>query len=118
MKEAEIDLRKKSLDFTLEWSKQIITLSTGIVVLSATFLSDMPSIKIGSVNLLRISWGLFIVSILFGIVVIGGLIAQLNQGKPEKINAFANPIRISSLIQIISFIGGLILFAIFAILNL
>lgn len=51
----------------LEWIKQIITLSSGIIVLSATFISSIFNQLNWSIWLLIISWVLLLLSIVFGL---------------------------------------------------
>jgi len=56
-----------------DFSVQLITISSAIIGLSVTFLDKM---KIQPNNWLKISWLLFIISILFGIIAIAALVGH------------------------------------------
>ncbi len=75
--------------------KQILTLSTGIIAITITFSKDFISIDKISANsqyLISVSWILFLVSIVFGILAlmaISGLNIQLIWGK-RKVEVYDN----------------------------
>ena len=62
-----VDVAKLFFDSASDLAKQLITVSTGILALSITFLKDVvkvnPEINFGA---LKWSWGLYIASIFFG----------------------------------------------------
>jgi uncharacterized membrane protein (DUF485 family) len=71
--------QKKAFDFAVDLTKQLITLSTAIIALTVTFSKDI----IGGVDnsnrwLLFLSWLVFIISILMGILTLMALTGNLD----------------------------------------
>jgi hypothetical protein len=60
-------INKGAADFALEWVKQVITLASGIVALSATFLEKITTNINWTLILLIMSWGCFIASVMTGL---------------------------------------------------
>lgn len=76
---------KKAFDFASDLTKQLITLSTGIVTLSVTFSKDI----IGEVDdsksyILFTSWIAFILSLLFGVLTLMALTGNLDPKEVEQ----------------------------------
>jgi hypothetical protein len=95
----------------LEWIKQIITLSSGIIVLSATFLKTIFAQLNWSVFLLIASWILLLLSIIFGLKTISQITAsRINQDDDWF---YENESKATKFL----FIVGIFLFVIFAIIN-
>lgn len=62
------DNLQKAFDFAQETTKQLITLATGILALTLTFLKDVASsAPAGTRIFLEWGWGIYLVSILFGV---------------------------------------------------
>ncbi|MFA4819957.1 MAG: hypothetical protein WC613_03275 [Candidatus Aenigmatarchaeota archaeon] len=95
-------------------SKQIMTLSTGIIVLSATFLKDFFSKPI-HLEILGASWIFLSISIILGLLSLGAIIDNMNRHKYDIHEGHA---RKMTLIQEIAFFLGIIGFWVFALLNM
>jgi hypothetical protein len=106
----------KSVDLALEWSKQLMALATGSLVLSATFLKDLFGSSVGWIPLLLISWFLFILCILFGMLFMGALCSLVDAGGKGSI--YSQPALAFALIHFSSFALAMIIFTVFASLNL
>lgn len=106
----------KALDAALEWSKQITTLATGTLVLSATFIKDLFAKIIYCKSIILTCWVLMGVSILFGILYLGSLCSLLSSGK--KFNIYEAPSVVLAVIQVSAFILGLASFVFFVFQNL
>ncbi len=116
------DIKIKSYEIALSWSKHITTLSTGTLILSATFLKNVLDNGYCNENLLVISWILYGASILFGFFFIGflnGSLADCNSDSDvEELDIYKGTPRILGLLQVLPFIAGMILFIIFASKNI
>lgn len=107
---------KTAFDFASETTKQLLTLSTAIVVLPITFSKDV----IGSATdvmeaILLFSWVALLFSVLCGLwtlMALTGAIGQKDQAKDISIydRNIANP----AFLQVISFFFGLLLTIVFA----
>ena len=106
----------KSVDLALEWSKQLMALATGSLVLSATFLKDLFGNGVGWIPLLLVSWFFFIVCILFGMLFMGALCSLVDAG--GKASIYSQPAWVLALIHFGSFALAMIAFTVFAALNL
>jgi hypothetical protein len=69
----------------LEWLKQIITLSSGIIVLSATFIGSIFKKLNWSVSLLVLSWVLFVLAIVFALETMSVITQSRISGNQEWI---------------------------------
>lgn len=67
---------EKAFEFAQETIKQILTFSTGIVALTVTFLKDILPAGTDT-GLLEVAWGLYIASILFGLLSLMSLTGTL-----------------------------------------
>lgn len=114
--------QKKAFDFAADFTKQLITLSTAIITLSATF---SKAIIGGTDNfnriILLISWILFIFSIIGGVLTLMALTGNLdpiqtksknneNRTQPKPILTIYSPnVTITSRFQVIMFLSALAL---------
>lgn len=108
----DADLRK-ALDSIYDYNKTLITLATGTIALSATFLAkDVSHSK--SVNWLIASWVVLLISIVIGIIGMGQYINQYAESavKPRRSGA-----EYISLFQILALLGGLACLVYFAVQN-
>jgi hypothetical protein len=105
----------KSVDLALEWSKQLMALSTGSLVLSATFLKDLFGAGVGWIALLLTSWFFFIACILFGMLFMGALCALADRG--GKASIYSQPALALALMHFSSFALAMIAFTVFSALN-
>jgi len=101
-------------EVALEWLKQIITLSSGIIVLSATFISTIFNQINWSFWLLVSSWLSFLVSIIFALETISVITQSRIEGNQEWSKGHG---RIYAKIAKWLFMAGIFLFIIFALFN-
>ena len=111
--------KRTAFEMADAWAKQIATLATGALVLSATFIKDIlpKDEKVDGELFIYFAWALLLVSAVLGLVVLGALTSHLSRND-GKLDVYAPSIRLSALAQFASFIVGLGLFALFAGLNL
>lgn len=113
----QMNNKKEALKGVLDLAKQQITLATGAVVFSGTILNILLGpkkiIELQS-GWLFISWGLLIVSIIFGLFVNGRYVTQLSASQYEITDKWLSWL---SRIQQISFLLGILIFVIFAALS-
>jgi hypothetical protein len=105
------DLRK-ALDAVNDYNKTLITIATGTVALTATFLKDLYHGR--SINFLVASWSVLGLSVLAGMVSMGDYI---NQYAETKISPRRGVAEYASLVQFLGVLTGLGLFGYFAVRN-
>ena len=112
------DVRLKLIDTTQEWSKQIVTLATGTLVLSATFLKDLFGKALHAEGALLTCWVSLTVAACAGALFLGALSALLGRAATDrnltKIDVFATSSRLLAFVQIVTFIVGMSAFTWFA----
>ncbi len=111
----------KAFDFSQDAAKQLITLSTGVLALTITFYKDFaPNAGHGSKTLMAIGWGLFLLSVTFGVfglfMLTGALAPKEDKDKPPTVHHKNSDI--ASGLQQLTFLGGLVLTVIAGILAL
>ena len=113
------DQTKQVFTSASDWSKQILTLSTGIVTLTITFADKIfGDLSSGEKWLLYVSWALYLVSIFFGVWFLSALTGTLATGTsltPASVNG-AN-MRIPGLLQLFAFVAGTAAIVIFGFLS-
>lgn len=67
-----MDRKEKAFEFAQETVKQFLTLATGIIALTVTFLKDILP-KGTDTALLEWAWGAYLVSIVFGLLALMAL---------------------------------------------
>lgn len=107
MKESKI----KAFDFATDLTKQLITLATILIGLSITFFEKF---KINfSKDILLSGWILLFLSVIFGIITLMAITGTLNdicnKGKNKENSIYSKNIRIPSILQVITFLTGLLL---------
>src|SRR4051794_34756389 len=105
--------RRKALDSIYDYNKTVITIATGTVALTATFLGK-DLYQGTALPFIILSWVCLGASILFGIVVMGAYISQYAE---SDIRPRRSSIEYLSLVQVLSLIFGLVLLGLFAIDN-
>lgn len=102
------EAEKKAFDFAQELTKQVITLSSGIIAVTISFVKDIagPTAPAGAKTLLAVSWGFYILAVIFGVVTLMALTGSLATGRT---NITTNNARRPAAIQIASFVLALIL---------
>jgi len=108
---SEDDLRK-ALDAISDYIKTLITIATGSVALSATFLANLYHGR--AISVLVSAWSVLGISVVFGLVAIGEVIAQLAESslRPRR-----GALEYLALLQLLALLAGLALFAWFAVSN-
>lgn len=109
------DGKKDSIKLVQDITKILITLATGILTLSATFLQNIVGDCPTSKFLIFVSWILITLSITAGIFTLSSLINLLKNNKYEP---FAPQTKAPAIIQWITFVAGVTLFWIFVIVNI
>ena len=127
--------QKKAFDFAADTTKQLITLSTAIITITITFSKDLTSnINEDSLWCIFAAWGLFIISIFFGIFTLMALTGSLqplpkkekgkekqtknekeakDKAQKETFTINGTNVRLPSIFQILTFIVGIIFTVIF-----
>ncbi|MFC2141247.1 hypothetical protein ACFLQP_03010, partial [Acidobacteriota bacterium] len=101
-------------NIALEWIKQIITLSTGIIVLSATFITTIFNKLNWSIGLLIISWILLLLAIIFGLETISVITnSRIHQDMLWTKGSGKKKIKATKWL----FINGISFFIVFALIN-
>jgi hypothetical protein len=106
------DDRRKALDSVYEYNKTLITVATGTIALSATFLKDLYAGK--ALGVLIASWILLALSVFAGMIGMGGYISQYAESDIQPRRALPE---FASLAQLLGVVTGLALLGIFAIQN-
>ena len=101
-----------SFQFAKEIATQLITLSSALIGVSVTFLKDFRSDRLTP---LRISWGLYIATIICGIWTLMTLTGTLEglAASGKTFTGFAGSTRLAALVQIICFIAATISLVVF-----
>ena len=112
---SEDEMTSGAHKIAMELMKQLITLASGVLVLSATFLERLKEVPAYLFIPLAMSWIVLIVTILFGLETISVIVKSCLR----KDDAWSEGRgRISAKISKYSFVIGITLFAIFAFLSL
>lgn len=98
-----------------EVTKQILTMTIGILALSITFIDVVIPSSPHFIILIFIAWILFILSIIGGLFTLTSMIHLLEQNKFEP---FAKCTRKPAIFQWICLIAGLVLLMIFVAINI
>jgi hypothetical protein len=101
-----VQAEKKALDTAIDLTKQLITLSTGVITVFATVLGLLKPISTSTVWYLFLGLVLEIISIVFGLCVQGAVIASLSTEKKFDI-AYSESVRFLAVIQWFFFLAGL-----------
>jgi hypothetical protein len=98
----------KPFDYVQEATKQVLTLSTGVVTITVSFLKDIVSNAPSDARtVLYIAWGLYALSILGGIAALLNLAGNVGSAADTDSKGIYEPgIRTSSLLQLIAFLLG------------
>lgn len=74
-----------SFDYAWNLSEQIITLATLVLGFTATFAKEFKTNSQNNIVFISIAWGLYLVSILFGLLSFMALTGALSNGPPSAI---------------------------------
>jgi hypothetical protein len=110
------DAIKKAFDFAQDTTKQLITIATAIIALTITFAKDFvvnvePSIKVYAFY----SWVALLASVFFGLWTLLALTGTLEPApnKPVPQSTRGSNVKAPSVLQIFTFLAGLILATVF-----
>jgi hypothetical protein len=119
---SENDLSERSqkvFDFASDVTKQLITLSTGVVALTITFSKDILGgvaedkvnvffffWKVKETQLLASAWLVYLISIVFGIVALMALTGSLERPRGSTDSVYTPNIVIPSVAQILLFLAA------------
>lgn len=111
----EQEQRIEAVKAALEWSKQVLTLATGTLVLSGTFIKDIFKSTVKNPNLIMVSWILMSLSVLFGILFLGKMVSILNEKKGKEVDVYSG--MWVGVTHVTAFFLGLIFFVFFVYRN-
>ena len=112
---------KLAFELAGTWARELITLSTGILAVSITFTKDVLKPQAGGVAWLGSAWVLYLLTILLGMGVLGGLTGALMPVTPPPAGTplrFHSTIRVFASAQLISFVLGTVLIIIYGVRGL
>jgi outer membrane protein OmpA-like peptidoglycan-associated protein len=112
------DLRLKAFDSVSEWSKQIVTIASATLVLSATFIKDVLSGNSIHNAYLTAAWIFLLLCIVSGVLVLSTLAASLNKGDPADLDVYGPSTVAVAVVHVLLFLAGMGLFIFFVVVNL
>jgi hypothetical protein len=106
---------EKAFDFAQEATKQLITLATGVIALTVTFLTDVAAnASSGSARVLQAAWILYFISIVAGVFTLLSLAGNLERPGDNAIpSIYRRNIVVFSLAQVLCFCAAILLTLIF-----
>lgn len=108
--------RVEAVKAAIEWSKQVLTLATGTLVLSGTFIKEIFNTPVIKESWILACWILMSISILFGLLFIGTMVSVLSGKRGAGIDVYKH--RWTSYVHVLAFFFGLICFVVFISINL
>lgn len=107
------EFKIKSFEFASSLTRQLITLSSIIITVTATFIERFEAAF--SSIILIIGWVILFFSILVGIIALMGLTGSMGKlSDGEDVNIYDNNIKRPSMLQILLFIMGMIFIIIYS----
>ncbi len=96
----------KAFDFAQDTTKQILTLASAIITVTVTFLlGDLKNVSSSAQTVIEIGWGVYVLSILFGVLTLLNLSGNLERpGDGKSPSIYAGSIRCFSALQVITFV--------------
>jgi hypothetical protein len=112
------DQAKQAFTSVSDWTKQILTLSTGIVTLTIAFADKIfGPLSTSEKTFLYIGWVIYAVAILAGVMVLGALAGTLSKaGDLKAKDVYAWNVRLFALIQLGGFFLGTVALVVFGFL--
>jgi hypothetical protein len=102
----------KGFDFATDTVKQLITLATGIIALTITFLHDILGVTGAKPPTVLVwSWAGYGASVLFGLLTMMGLTGELTADEPS-ITSWS--VALPGMLQVLGFLAGTVLLILFA----
>lgn len=110
------ETKKYAVDMMVEVVKQLITIATAFIVITASFIEfivpDFKSISTPNMFIISASWFSSVLSILFGIVALGGV--SYSAYEKNEYDLSRNSTKYSMCLQQLLFVLAICLFAFFA----
>jgi anaerobic selenocysteine-containing dehydrogenase len=108
-----VDPRLKAFEFAQETTKQLLTLATGIVALTITFLHDLAAnAPSWSVYVLAVGWFAYLISMVAGVLTLMTLTG--NVGNPTC-NVYEKNTKETARAQFLAFVAGTLLTIVFGV---
>jgi hypothetical protein len=105
---APTEWEKKSFDFAQDITKQLLTLATGIIVVTITFVKDFATHASHTAKgVLAVSWVLYVISVFFGVLALMAMAGHLSSTATPTINS--GNTRVLAGLQFLAFTAGLVL---------
>jgi hypothetical protein len=97
---------KLAFQFAADLAKQLMTLSTGVIALTVTFTKDLVDrAPRHAIYLLRLSWALYLTSLIFGVWVLMALTGSLAPVKASTVpTGIGSNVRNPAMLQILTFL--------------
>lgn len=106
------DRTAKAFDFAQDLTKLLITLATGIVTITITFLKDIATQAPASAHKwIEIAWLLYLLSIVAGIMALMGMTGTLEEDGSPSIGG--KPVVWPARVQFLMFAGAILLTIVF-----
>jgi hypothetical protein len=112
------DQAKQAFASASDWSKQILTLSTGIVTVTVSFSDKIfGPLSHGEKLFLYGSWVVYLVSILGGVWTLSALTGTLaGATEPSSSDVYKSNTRVPAIVQVVAFVLATISIVVFGIL--
>ncbi|EPZ7321176.1 hypothetical protein ACXR5E_003833 [Vibrio mimicus] len=114
------ETKKYAVDMMVEVVKQLITISTAFIVITASFIEfivpDFKNISTSNTCFIAMSWFLSVLSILLGIVALGGI--SYSAYEKNEYDISSNSIKYPMCFQQILFVLAIVFFVIFVCLTI
>ncbi len=104
----------ESAKLATDTMKQLMTLSSAILALSATFLKDLSRRTVTHKKLIGIAWSLFIVSIVFAFWSVLAITGTVWKPEISPNGIYGSNVVIPSMLAIFTFVAAIVFFACFA----
>jgi len=108
-----VDHGELAFEFASDASKQLITLSTGILALSVTFIKDIVKAPTKAVWTLKAAWVTYICSIAFGAWTSFALTGTLAAESFRPSNIYDFNIRVPAALQVVTFLVATIFIVVY-----
>jgi hypothetical protein len=109
------DSLAKAFDFAQETTKQLLTLSTAIITVTVTLIgTELKKVPSGTRTWLEVSWLFYLLCILFCVFTLMSLSGNLERPGEGKTPSIYSPgIRLSAILQVVTFLLALVFTVIF-----
>lgn len=108
----------KAFDFAQEVTRQLITLATGIIALTITFLVDVLANDRDGVWALKVAWVCYLLSVPLGVAAMLSMSGNLERPRSANPSIYTANIVFFSAAQIVTFLAGLVFTLVFGFLAL